>query len=177
MGEGLTNIRTPPEHLRFLPLVQLRSLLIESVARGNASDFMSPFLHTTKSIARASNIVAERSHLYTGVIIKLSLADVNDKHIIDVSTTESQRVWYSEEEGDSEAFLDYVRSARAYGVKDQEVVMLVKPTAEAWAHSTSLAFSSICRSCLPDIHARGICIVCMCLRMLLGIAYTHVNIV
>ena len=99
--------------------------MLEAVAIGNTKT--SPFLHGTLSLPRALKIMEERRYLYTNWLVRWPLSEQDA--IINLSNRDAQHAWLSEEDGDTDLLLEWVRFCRKFCTKDQEVVQTKRP---AW---------------------------------------------
>jgi hypothetical protein len=130
IGETLS-LRCPTLRLLDLSAAELREVIVGSVANGNQSGFPNQFISCSTDRVKVWNIALERSHLYNGHCVRIDLKQMNQTHIIDLSTTEAQRSWLCEVPADSEDFLEEVRKCRTYSAKDKEVLLLVQPPKNA----------------------------------------------
>ena len=129
------NMRIPAEHLKSLPLDQLRVLLVQGVAEGNLRHRLSQFLHATTSWQTALNIASERASLYSGIIVRFDVSSISAECIIDLSTRAGQSYWFAEHDSDSEAKIEQLRACRMFTLKDKEVALMQKPRVLSWMDS------------------------------------------
>ncbi len=129
-SEEVGRLREPGADLIWLDRDALRAAMVRWVAHGNEGP-ESPFLHASADLEACRRLMWERLPLYQGVIVKIDLRQLPKGSVIDLSTHAAQQQWLQEETGDSEAFLNDLRSTRAFCGKDQEILILVPVPAAA----------------------------------------------
>jgi len=129
--EAPGQLREIREGLEEMDEKQLRLLIIQGMADGNAPAARSQFLHATDCLGEATKIFAERTHIYQPVIVRWPSAAVHEDFRWDIGGgNRTARSKLDDESGDPDDITAKLGWLRDYADKRKEVVLLRRPASD-----------------------------------------------
>ena len=125
-GESPWTLRQPCD-MAALGFKEKRALMVMALGMGNSSGHTSPFLHTSSSLRKCLVVFRERNGLYSNWLVRWPKEIPGVECINFAEHVADRMTWLSADDGDSDLIEECIRRARAYVVKDLEIVYLQLP--------------------------------------------------